>query len=514
VKIKSFKSFREGNIKPIWESKNMLDISIQYANKYLTTDKKKEEFLNRSLIIEEKLDGVKITLLKINNTGIAEQDWIMSYKNNIILPDEFDFLPLSHIKNKSIGAGQFSKFWDHLKKLRKTNIPIGTEIFCEALIRKPTLSSKYTKLHELILIGYSKSSYEIKGSKLLTKPKGFFTNKRNEYAKELKINVPPLLFEGTLSPKTEFLKGIKDPELLSLYRERSDQINWDNNDAIIENIFQMFLDRSSNYGGKPEGVVIKYKNANTILKVNQPYQTDQKEREKIKQQFKGTIEEENEYWKNVYDVVGDILKIADKTDLHKALKEVSKYLKSYTPNFNHPVKNNDMIKEDIQLSAKMMISKRLPGNNGALILGKFRVFTIAHFNMIKEASAKYDSVTVAVISGKDTKGTKNLRNKIIEDCLSQFGNIEIINASTGNLTTLLNKSRNNINTVIAGSDRVQDYENQLKKSKGISIYEVKRSEFDISATKVIANLENYEYFKKNTPQCSHKYYDEYLKIYR
>jgi len=511
--MKSFRSYRQGNIKPIYESKRMLDISIQYADKYLSNDSKKEEFLTTPMYIEEKLDGVKLSLLKINNTGIAEQDWLMAYKNNLIFPDEFDFLPLSHIKNKSIGSGQFSKFWLHLKKLRKTSIPVGTEIFCEALIRKPTLSAKYTKLHELVLIGHSKSSYEIKGSKLFTKPQGFFTNKRNEYAKELKINIPPLLFDGILTPKTSFLKGITDSKLLSLYRERSEDINWDNNDNVLENIFQMLLDRVSDYGNKPEGAVIKYKKSNIILKINQPYQTDQKARAKIKQGFKGTPEEETEYWNNVYKVVEKILKTVDKSDLHKALKDVSKFLKTYTPNFNHPVKNNDMIKEDIQLSAKMMISKQLPGSNGAMIIGKFRVLTKAHYDMIKEASAKYDTVTIVIVSSKETKGTKALRNKILEDCTNSFGDVEIINASTGNIITLLNKAKNNINTIITGTDRVQGYEKQLEKTKGISVHEIKRTEYDISATKIISNLDDYGYFTKNTPDCVHKYYHDYLKVY-
>jgi hypothetical protein len=134
--------------------------------------------------------------------------------------------------------------------------------------------------------------------------------------------------------------------------------------------------------------------------------------------------------------------------------------------------------------------------------------------MIKEASAKYDTVTVAIISSKDTKGTKQLRNDVVESCLSKFGNIEIINASTGNISTLLNKATNNINTIIAGSDRVQSYEKSIQTQKGMDIYEIKRTDSDISATKVIDGLENYEYFKKNTPKCSWKFYPDYLKTYK
>jgi hypothetical protein len=492
----------------------MLDISIQSASKYLTNNAKKAEFLTIPLIIEAKYDGVKVTIVKIANTGRAEEDYLVSYKNNLIFPDEFDFVSKTHIKTKSIGSSQFQFVWDHLKKLRKNKIPIGTELFVEYLMKKPTLSSKYTKLHGMILIGHSKSSYEIRGAKLFTSPQGFFTNKREDYANEMKLGIPEVLFDGVLTPKTSFLKGIKNETLKNLYRERADDINWDDQDSIILGISQMLLDVPSQFGGKEEGIVIKYKNKNTIIKFQQEYQVDQEARRKIKAKYKGTAEEEKQYWDNVYKVVDDIMKKIDIFDLQKALKDVAKYLKTYKPTFGHPVKNNDMIKEDIQLSAKMMISKKLPGSNGALIVGKFRVFSIAHYNMIKEAQAKYSTVTIAIVSSKETKGTKKLRNKILEDCLSSFGNIEIINTSSGNLVSIINKATNNINSVIAGTDRVENYEQQLQKMKGIGIYEVKRTDTDISASKIIKNLEDFEYFKKNTPKCSWKYYNEYLEVYK
>jgi len=509
LKIKSFIEYRQGNLKPIWESKGMLDISIQAASKYLTSDSKKDEFLSTPLIIEEKLDGVKVTIIKKDNTGRAEEDYIVSYKNNLIFPFEHDFVSGSHIKKKSIGASQLQKVWDHLKKLRKNNIPIGTELFCEFLMRKPTLSSKYSKLHQLILIGYSKSTWNIKDMKVFTNPKGFFTDKREEYARELKINVPPLLFDGILSPRKNFLKGIKDEVLLSLFRERADQINWDNPDAIIHGISEMLLDRQSNYGGKPEGAVIKYKNKNVILKFLQPYQLDQKARLDIKNQFRGTIEQEDEYWDNVYKSVDEILKKVNISNPTKTLKEIAKILKTYKINFTHVVKNDEQIKEDIQLSAKIVLSRKIA--KGALILGKFRILTIAHYDIIKEALAKYEDVTVAIISSKETKGTKKLRNEIMEAC---FGNkIEIINASSGRIVTLLEKSKNNISTVIAGSDRVENYKNQLREAKGIKVEEVLRADEDISASKIIENLHDYDYFRKNTPTCVHKYYQDYLKVY-
>ena len=75
----------------ITEAKGQLDISILTAAKYLSNDSKKEAFLSSQVTVEHKTDGVKLTLVKQANTGIAEQDWIVAYKGNIIFSDEFAF---------------------------------------------------------------------------------------------------------------------------------------------------------------------------------------------------------------------------------------------------------------------------------------------------------------------------------------------------------------------------------------------------------------------------------------
>ena len=53
----------------------------------------------------------------------------------------------------------------------------------------------------------------------------------------------------------------------------------------------------------------------------------------------------------------------------------------------------------------------------------------------------------------------------------------------------------------------------LEKNLGMSVHEVPRTDEDISASKVIANIDDFDYFKKNTPKCVHPFYDEYVKAY-
>ena len=482
----------------------MLDISIIHAKKFLTNDTKKESFLTSPVVVEHKTDGIKITIIKKDNTGISENDYIVSYKNNIIYSDEHTFLTKAETKKSSINNAQFSFIWEHLFKLRKNSIPVGTELFIEFLMNKPTLSSNYKQKHGMVLIGHSKSSYKERQGKLITKPSGFDTSKRDAYAKEMKLDAPALLFKGVLGNRKDFSQGIVDDDLRKVYR--SSNINWDDTDAIIKGISQCFLDVESKYGGKEEGVVIKYNDI--IIKFQQEYQTDQEARNKIKDQYRGDLKYEDQYWKNVQTASYEILKKTDEVEMQKALKDVAKELKGYKPSFTHIKKNNEQVIEDIQMTARLILSKRL--NSGALILGKFKTFSLAHFDMIKNATVKYDTVTVAIISSKDTKGTKELRNTVISSC---FPDVEIINNSSGNLFTLMNKSHNEITTVIAGSDRVKEYREMLKKNLGMSVHEIPRTDEDISSSKIIDNIHDYEYFKKNVSKCVLPFYEEYLKVY-
>lgn len=489
----------------ILEGKGQLDISIQNAKKFLTNDAKKEEFLTSNVVVEHKTDGVKVTIIKKDNSGVAEKDYIVSYKGDIVYPNEFDYLPKNKIKTKSIGNSQFAFVWNHLRKLRKNSIPTGTELFVEFLMRKPTLSSNYTKKHGMVLIGYSKSTWTEKNGKLITKPSGFFTERRDQYAKEMKLDVPAVLFKGVLGTRKSFTSGIIDDELKKLYR--GVDINWDSKEDIIEKISQMFLDVESKYGGKEEGVVVKFNDR--LIKFQQPYQTDQVARNRIKDQYRGDQEYEDNYYKEVNKFIDVFQKGIDKSNFADAVISFNKKLKNTKISIEHIKKSEEQIKDDIALTFRMRLSKDVA--SGALILGKFRILTKAHYDMIKEATAKYDTVTVNIVSSKETKGTKELRNEIMKHC---FPDIEILNSSTGNIFTIMRKSQNEITTIIAGSDRVDGYKKMLEKNYGMDVYEIPRTDGDISATKVIENLEDYEYFKKNTPKCSWKFYEEYLKAYK
>lgn len=493
------------------ESKEQLDISILAAGKYLTTADRINDFLSSTVTIEHKTDGVKLTVVKQANNGNIK-DYIFAYKGNILYSTEYDYLPTSKVKKESIGASQFKTVFQHFDSLNKNNIPVGTELFIEFLMSKPTLSSNYDTKHKMVLIGSSKSTWEESYGKLRTKPNGFSTENRDLYAKELKIDVPQVLFQGTMGSQIAFDRGIQNNTLKREFTQRKSSMNWSNPELLIDDIREMFLSIESKYGGTEEGVVIKY--GTKLLKWQQEYQLDKEARAKIKMKYKESDPDaEQNYWDNVKRVSLELANgiVVKSRKLDDILSELSLALKRYKLNFEHSVKTELMIKDDIQLNAKTVLIKQMRGNNNALIIGKFRVFTKeGHYKLIKRATKLYDNVVVCLVTSADTASTKDLRERMIKKC---FPGVQVVHSSNGNILSIINKSPININVVYAGTDRVSGYQQQIKNNIGMSVRELPRTDSDISASKVIAEINDKEFFTKNTPTEIHSLYDDIKKAY-
>jgi len=531
---KSFKKYIKKSLLRLNESDiPHLHMSILAAGKWLTSEKKKAIFLSSPAIVEMKSDGVHLTALKIGSTGNFEKDWIIAYKGNILYSEEFDFAANSTIKQKSVGASQFKialeQFKEYAPKVAK-KIPVGTELFIEYLIKKPTLMSEYKRNHRMILIGYAKSTYDkrkAKVGKLITKAGPMENAKRSGYAELLGIDEPLVIFEGILGSKIGFERGIKNKQLKQLYQEVAVGMHWDNPDLLIDDLRELFLKVESKYGGKEEGVVIflegpgsykyKGKSIQAILKFQQEYQLSKEDRLAKKLKFKADPETENQYWANVKLAA---LEIVNKiNDFDKPLKDlleiVAKELKNYRPNFEHPKKDTLNIKDDIQLTAKQLIIKKLPGNHNGLIVGRFQPLTLGHKKMIDEALSQCDNVYICIIKAKKSDIEKNpipleIQEEMLESTYKSIigKKLHIITAQTGNLITIINKTKDNINCVFAGTDRVKDYEKQLERSLDVKVVEIKRTDEDISATKVrnAIKADDFETFKKLVPKQVQNYW--------
>lgn len=482
----------------------MLDISIQSADKFLTSGAKIDEFLTSRVTIEEKLDGVKITVVKKEDNGNIN-DFIIAYKEDIIYSSEFNYQPMTKIKKESIAQSQFKLIFNHFEKLGKTAIPVGTELFIEFLMNKPTLSANYTSKHKMVLIGYSNSAYTDTFGKLKTSNTGMQYQNRNKYARELRIDVPPLLFKGVLGASTLFEQGILNDKLKEEFNVRKNTIQWTNKEHLVQDIKALFLYLESKYGGKPEGIVISYNDK--LLKFQQSSQTDQLVKLKNAGEFTETDKDKEKlYWHNVKGAaLGIVNTILVKGNLEQILAELSLVMKKIPIIFTHSKKTEAQIKDDIQSYAKTLIIKKLKGNNNALYFGKFRVLTKAHYDIIKKGIRLYDSVVVGLITSKDTSSTQDLRKEMILKC---FPDIELIEHNTGNIEMLLKKSSKNVNVILAGSDRVRAYQDQISSQIGLSIKEIPRTNDDISATKIIDKINDEQYFKQNTPKEIHSMYEK------
>lgn len=496
-----------------------LNISIKNVDKVIK-DKNIAELLDQNVTVYGKYDGTKLSILRTDKTWNEEKWWemfIVSYKGNVLYGTEYaDSTDDPKELDSTVGVSQYKSIFNHISKYYKgwKSLPTNHEFFFEFLMNKPTLTRSYTKLRELVLIGYAPvSSYKENHGKISTKPQGFIMEGREVFAKIFKVNLPETLFKGKLR---DLPNGLSE-RAKETYANFDQLIKGSVTDSEYWNFCKaFFLDIPSLYGSpKEEGVVIHLERpigSANILKIMQSDQYDKTVRGNKKNQFKMEYESENQYWINIRAKASEIIGEVDYTKpLHKVLKDVSRLVyKQWDINIAHTKKTDLNIRDDLQLTVKSMLIRLMPGNNGALVVGKFRVFTNGHKKMFEQALKDHDSLVVALVSNKETKSTLSLRRRMIE---ANFPKVEIIETTSGNLLTIINKTSTNINTVFAGSDRVKTYKEQLKRNLDVGVEEVKRGEDDESATKVLSRLKDIKYFKRNVPKGTQRFYTDLLKVY-
>lgn len=476
----------------------MMDVSIKSIEKVFNTTEKIEKFLNTKVEITEKYDGTKLTLVR-NDRDWSENfadNWIVAFKGNILYPEEYDFASDPTIRKASIGTSQYKLVFNHLKKVhpKTKSIPKNTEFFIEYIMDKPTLTRDYQTKHGMILLAYSPTKYMVRNGIIKTNSPKFITNRLSKFSRMLQIPTPRVIFKGKLG---DFVKGdFSTPE------------------SHLSEIRNKLLAIESEFGGSTEGAVIKLSNGD-MYKFLQADQHDKAVRAAKKERYQMSREEESKYWQDVREYIKPIVDGIDKGDFRNALKELSRkvYGLKSAP-VKHKKKELINIQDDLMLTGKNMIMKHLEGNNGALFTGRFSPPTKAHMQIVGDAMKKYDSVTLNIVkSGKDDPKNPFPLDLQMRMWKTAFPKLIIQTSQTGNIIQIIRKADNNINAVLAGSDRVKEYENQLKTNPDIKVDEIKRSDEDISATKVRTALKNddIETFKKNMDKRVWKFYDELKK---
>lgn len=488
----------------------MLDISIKQLRAVYKTNEKLMGFMTSPSTTEHKTDGVKLTIVKIADEGTLD-DWMISYKGSILYRGEFDYQDALG-KRLSYGNSQFDIVFDHLETLGRTNIEINTEFFCEFLVKKTTVMSDYSTTGQIILIGYGKASPILRFGKVKTNSDNLITSGRERYAKELKINLPPLLHSGPWFPATKLISGCKDEGLRKYFSEKVTDLQAVEAKPVeyYNLVAEGFLQLESKFGGKEEGIVVE--TVDGLFKVQQDYQLDKEARFGKKVLYmEDDPKLEQAYWDDVLEMARMIADSVKTQDIKKGLKEISDRIAKLNVKNTHSKKNEYTIRDDIQINAKNFFLKNLHGNDGALVIGKFRILTKGHCKMIDKAIKESDEVVIGVVTGQRNKNTNDMRMRMIQ---KTYPNLKVIDLFSGNLFTAFKKAEININKIYAGSDRVEDYEKMLLKAPGITVEEIERTGEDISATKVIKNIEDRKFFRASCPRQIWDMYPEALETYK
>ena len=123
---------------------------------FLKLCKSKQEFLlTKDISVCEKYDGVKLSVIYDPFLfGDFIDQFIVSYKGFRIF--RFEKLDTKRDITSSYGYAQFSFIWDVLKEMESyilaQNYDSPMEFMFEAIIRKPTLATRYKKYHNLIYL--------------------------------------------------------------------------------------------------------------------------------------------------------------------------------------------------------------------------------------------------------------------------------------------------------------------------------------------------------------------------
>ncbi|MCK9273098.1 hypothetical protein M0P65_06135 [Candidatus Gracilibacteria bacterium] len=395
----------------------MIDLKIKQLFSEIKTENQAKLFLDSYVEIFEKIDGTKLTLYRNNveyDINDYTKNWIVSYKSNIIYKEDFfglDEEEINEVKNESIGISQYyfvHKFLEEKIHPNSKELPINTELFIEFAQRKPTLTRDYEKYHLLFLIGYSTDvKIHIDNGKYYSMGLSVFIPFNViQMAEMLKINFPPLIFNGKLAIKV----------INHLYQYHQNLHN-------LEQIFDDFLhSENSILGGVIEGIVIHQDNK--IYKVVQSDQYNKKKRLRKKQRYQAENDElEKKYWEKIKEVSTVIIKIIINHPAYKnkitteflsliskkcynsnSLNIIITELKKYNKN-----KTNINFRDDLYLTTKLsFLQQKYLTKNPAFYVIAGKPVHLGHWRVIEKISKEHKDVMLFIstsnrdnISGKD-----------------------------------------------------------------------------------------------------------------
>ena len=392
----------------------MLDISIKALGKVVTNAKKAADFVRKRIVVVEKIDGTKLTLVR-NSSPFDPNDytknWIIAYKGNVIYPTEFVGLEdrSEEIKSSALGTSQYKFVHDHIQSVHAGtgSIPPNTEFFVEFVQNKPTITRDYAKKHGMYLVGYGPTKYVLSKGQLFASAKFEDDPERlAEFRKVLQLGEFPIVFDGNLSSLRAISQGCIDPALKDIFVSSAEGVDFSDPMQIVSLATTAFLQLESSLGGAAEGVVIQVGGDELsepqLLKILAADQHSKEARGAKKSRFMGSEQEENSYWKEVNAIVDDLLDELPPGEPQEMLGELSSIVYATDDLPLHPVKSKINVQEDVLLTAKLRLLGT--GSHRASKIGVIpmaaKPFQAGHDSLIRRAvDDRNDSVIVFVSTG-------------------------------------------------------------------------------------------------------------------
>jgi hypothetical protein len=458
----------------------MLDISIKALDKTVKTRKAAADFIRKHVVVVEKIDGTKLTLIR-NGEKFDPRDytknWIVSYKGSVIYPTEFVGLEkrTSDIRQRSIGSAQYKFVHDHLATVHSdtASIPLNTEFFVEFVQNKPTITRDYAKKHGLFLVGFGPSSYATSHGMIYSASK-FSNDPRllEEYAEILRLGQFPVVFEGNLSSRDEIFNADRlDPGLKALLEKNLETTDFSDPQDILTGVINSFRELQSSLGGKAEGVVIKVGGDDVseqqLYKVLSLDQHDPETRRAKKGRYQTSAAEEKIYWENINSKVDEILDREDADLRSLRPEEIMRRLSSRAYEMsqeeigiNHPYKSLINIQEDLLLTAKLRVfTQGHRAKKIAIIPMAGKPFHLGHQMLIDKAIEDGNDLVIVYLStmGREEISSSDMvplwRDYYLPGLQREYGNRVIIRFLEGSpmfevLSSITNLTRQSDKTVV------------------------------------------------------------------
>lgn len=404
-----------------------MDISIKNLKKYIFEPKteslrlkRANEILTQNMVITEKVDGTKLTLVRTEQADKADytKNWVVAYKGTVLYAKEFAHLGAGEkgdISKYSVGIGQYSMIFDHLAKINSKidSIPKSTEFSVEFAQNKDTLTRTYVNKGGMFLRSYGKVTYRIIGGNLHTSVQG---EEITDYpqvkrmADLLEISAFPIFFQGKLSKENILKNSLIGPKMAGA--------DWNSPVDVINKFSDAILSVPSTLGGTTEGVVMKLDNGE-FFKLVQPDQYDAEVRGAKKDMYKLEPEAATAYFQQIRSLIQNIFNeigVEGKSEedvisdsnfyIAKNEKKLKKFFDALQKIAGNK-KNMVQIKDDIHDTVRLLVSKQsLLGVNKktlALIPIAGKPLHIGHWKLIEKAAADNDRVIVYTSSSDRIK---------------------------------------------------------------------------------------------------------------